>query len=77
MLVFCSGANMLSLLKVARAFDTSLSELLDGLDKFPVESVGGDQKERSCDDAAAMGPTGYEFVVAIPSLSGGAESHIS
>ncbi len=33
------AANMLSLLKIARAFDTSLSELLDGLGKFPIESV--------------------------------------
>lgn len=30
---------MLSLLKIARAFDTSLSALLDGMGKFPIESV--------------------------------------
>lgn len=33
------AANMLSLLKIAKAFDTSPSELLDGLGKFPAENV--------------------------------------
>ena len=33
------AANMLSLLKIAKAFNTTLSDLLDGLGEFPAESM--------------------------------------
>lgn len=47
------AANMLSLLKIARAFDTSLSDLLDGLGKFPVESVAQIKKAEAATKRAA------------------------
>jgi transcriptional regulator with XRE-family HTH domain len=41
------AANMLSLLKIARAFDTSLSELLEGLGQFPADGAAQEKKKES------------------------------